>query len=195
MRTKADGTPLAPGNRCQFSSGAPRPDGLGRSGTGPGLHTAPPSSASPSVERHDSPRTRVHADLNGRIATGRCGATPPLFGAKMFHCTGHCAGRTFFGKKKPSAGRCVVTPITKKCSESIPPISHMSAETCHTRAGTCMHSQLRVHGFNTHARNLFWRFFWSFWRFFWRFFSITSAHDMHWTQSQTTKKKLGSTNL
>ena len=57
---------------------------------------------------------------------------PPLFGAKVFHCTGHCAGRTFFGKK-PSAGHCVVTPITKRGSESIPPISHMSAETCHTR--------------------------------------------------------------
>ena len=24
---------------------------------------------------------------------------PPWFGAKFFHCTGHCAGRTFFGKK------------------------------------------------------------------------------------------------
>ena len=23
---------------------------------------------------------------------------PPLFGAKIFHCTGHCAGPTFFGK-------------------------------------------------------------------------------------------------
>ena len=24
--------------------------------------------------------------------------TRPLFGAKIFHCTGHCAGRTFLGK-------------------------------------------------------------------------------------------------
>ena len=34
---------------------------------------------------------------------------PPLFGAKFFHCTGHCAGRTFFGKKT-LAGHCLVTP-------------------------------------------------------------------------------------
>ena len=40
-------------------------------------------------------------------------------------------GRPFL-VKKPSAGHCVVTPITKICSESIPPISQMSAETCHT---------------------------------------------------------------
>ena len=63
------------------------------------------------------------------------------------------------------------------------------------RVGTCMCSQLRGHGFNTRIQNLFWhffwRFFWPFWSFFWRFFSITSAHDMHWTQSQTTTKKLG----
>ena len=62
----------------------------------------------------------------------RGSANPPPVRAKIFHCTGHCAGRTFFGKKKPSAGHCVVTPITKICSESIPPISQMSAETCHT---------------------------------------------------------------
>ena len=30
--------------------------------------------------------------------TFRTEATRPLFGAKIFHCTGHCAGRTFFGK-------------------------------------------------------------------------------------------------
>ena len=28
-----------------------------------------------------------------------CPSTRPLFGAKIFHCTGHCAGRTSFGKK------------------------------------------------------------------------------------------------
>ena len=50
-----------------------------------------------------------------------------------------------------------------------------------------MRSQLRGHGFNTRIRHLFWRFFWRFWHFFWRFFSIASAHDMHWTQSQTTR--------
>ena len=48
-----------------------------------------------------------------------------------------------------------MTPITKICSECIPPISHMSPETCHTRVGTIMRLQLTRPRFNPCFRHFF----------------------------------------
>ena len=67
---------------------------------GPASGVAP--SAAPPVRVYRSHRRQPDTRLPPH-------PTPPLFGAKFFHCTGHCAGRTFFGKKT-LAGHCLVTP-------------------------------------------------------------------------------------
>ena len=79
-------------------------------------------------------------------------------------------------------------------SESIPPISIISAETCHTLVGTCVHSQMKDRGFES----CLWRFFWRFWRFSSVFFSalqvqMTCIGHNHKQQKKSCMGNLGCT--
>ena len=71
---------------------------------------------------------------------GECNLPPPPCSGQNFSTVRATVRGGPFLVRKPSAGHCVVTPNPKICSQSIPPISMVSAETCHTLVGTYTHA-------------------------------------------------------